>query len=476
MIMDNLGAQCSADSVQCCERELNSRVALGAGGTEYWQGVDHGIGHMYQTLIGGYHDEWMQKCEAIDLLSAQTAPSARRVRELLVEWTHRAYNELEHRRVEAEAAGKHPMNMLALLRTGNLAGWRGLDKEISPEGMEDAIATSTDPYFKAHGITKFHQLLVCMPGRPCEHADNKRPEPAGVVGPQQKADTDFVRARFAELCRSEHPVLKLVVKLLGWGLRWGGSSLVVFITKGVDELNKFLLERGDDGKPRHDLDLYRMRSKTKKMGKGLMRALGWGLEAVTARAVDKMTLTLKRDPTVQFAIDQVNFFRAKMSPSTDLWGNTTAAQMDDGSYGVVKLVAHAGPPLAATLRNLRRLGRGSQVDCFVLRKEVMPFYDENGEFVTRPQNCDGRFSEKLHNRSSIEKLVNLVPYFHPGPLVPHRATFLGSPDRDLVHGGGGGSVEGPSISTDEEPTTGRVRYQARVEWKRAVDRRKRAVG
>ena len=78
-----------------------------------------------------------------------------------------------------------------------------------------------------------------------------------------------------------------------------------------------------------------------------------------------------------------------MSPSTDIWGNTTAALAADGSFRVGKLVAHAGPPVAATLRNLCRLGAGMPVECFVLRKEVMPVYDEMGEFVPNELHCTG---------------------------------------------------------------------------------------
>ena len=39
--------------------------------------------------------------------------------------------------------------------------------------------------------------------------------------------------------------------------------------------------------------------------------------------------------------------------------------------------------------------------------------------------------------------------------MPHPSTFLGRPDRDLVHGGGGGAVSerGRCVSTDEEPET-----------------------
>ena len=104
-VMDNLPGQCSAESVRCCEAELNARCVFGpAGGTDFWQAIDHGYGHEYQTRIGSYYEEWMQSREAADLLRAQVAPAAPVVRGLLVEWTHKAYHEIEDKRKEAEAA------------------------------------------------------------------------------------------------------------------------------------------------------------------------------------------------------------------------------------------------------------------------------------------------------------------------------------------------------------------------------------
>jgi hypothetical protein len=144
-----------------------------------------------------------------------------------------------------------------------------------------------------------------------------------------------------------------------------------------------------------------------------------------AGGVDKVTLKSKTGNT-RLDIDQVNLPKSKMQPSTDLWPNLCASYKD-GKLGVELLWPDRGPLLNFTLHNALRLNCGDAVSCCVLRRIVIPTYDDNGQFQADESFCDGRFRGKLHVRSSFGA-VTLVPFWTPGPHVPPFEYF------DALHG------------------------------------------
>ena len=95
---------------------------------------------------------------------------------------------------------------------------------------------------------------------------------------------------------------------------------------------------------------------------------------------------------------------------------------------VVKLFPNKGSPLNLTLHNALKIDSGTAVDCYVLRRVVMPVL-EGGELVVDSETCDGRFREKLHARQLCGR-VELLPHWEPGPFVPPPETFLVSNDLD----------------------------------------------
>ena len=50
-------------------------------------------------------------------------------------------------------------------------------------------------------------------------------------------------------------------------LKWAGSSLIVFLGRGVESLLSFLAEEDVEGNLLHDIDLYRTTEDTQKLGK-----------------------------------------------------------------------------------------------------------------------------------------------------------------------------------------------------------------
>ena len=119
----------------------------------------------------------------------------------------------------------------------------------------------------------------------------------------------------------------------------------------------------------------------------------WRIENMEkAGGVDKVTLKSKTGNT-RLDIDQVNLPKSKMQPSTDLWPNLCASYKD-GKLGVELLWPDRGPLLNFTLHNALRLNCGDAVSCCVLRRIVMPTYDDNGQFQADESFCDGRFRGK----------------------------------------------------------------------------------
>jgi hypothetical protein len=117
-------------------------------------------------------------------------------------------------------------------------------------------------------------------------------------------------------------------------------------------------------------------------------------------------------------IDAVNYCNSDFPAGTDLWANfyvsfskrVRATQAAPHRCGLL-LPMVFGPPLETTLHNALRFGKvdGEKVPCYVLRRDVMPRYDVNDEFIADAATGDGRFRGKLHSRSQgAGALVNLV--------------------------------------------------------------------
>ena len=124
---------------------------------------------------------------------------------------------------------------------------------------------------------------------------------------------------------------------------------------------------------------------------------------------------------LKLEVDQVNVYKGTISPSTDLWPNLCATYKNE-EMTVAKLFPKKGPPLKLTLHNALRMGNEAAVNCYVLRRAAMPVI-EGGEFVVDNETCDGRFRGKLHSRQQSE-IVQLIPHWEPGPVVPPPETFL----------------------------------------------------
>lgn len=215
LISDNLDAQ----KTEAYRAELLDMLCLCVygpkNGTDVWQPVDHGVGQRYQALLAHYYNEWTKTDECIQLFKDLKAPSAPRVRELLVEWVHRAYEELEHERQEKDAQGAPSLFELAFLRTSAMVSANGddIDDEMNPEGVEAAMKKSQDPYYQDHGIRTYRQLLVCS-DKKCNHVDSfVRVTPTVTVQAKQ-ADSRLLKARFSVLGESSDPRAKLITACL----------------------------------------------------------------------------------------------------------------------------------------------------------------------------------------------------------------------------------------------------------------------
>jgi hypothetical protein len=168
------------------------------------------------------------------------------------------------------------------------------------------------------------------------------------------------------------------------------------------------------------------------------------LSEKTKRSVDKYKIECSATK-YRLDIDQVNLFKAKISPSTDIWGNLCASCNGNGQFHLEKLVDRLEVPLEVTISNVLQIGSVPDVTCYVLRRAAMPTYDESGQFIRNDSYCDGRFRRKLHNRMA-QHVVSLEPRWEPGPVVPDGATFL--PPPSYVHESDGGDENSPESSDD----------------------------
>jgi hypothetical protein len=134
---------------------------------------------------------------------------------------------------------------------------------------------------------------------------------------------------------------ELIVKCLDSGMKWAGSSFIVFLSQGVDTLLSFLSETKESsctssnsststsstsssrGELAHDVDVYRLNSNTKSLGAQFVTNK-WKLptKPTKAGAVDKFSFTLVKPtnslvPGTKFDVDQVNLYKSKfkMNPS-----------------------------------------------------------------------------------------------------------------------------------------------------------------
>jgi hypothetical protein len=417
LIADNLDAQ-KTEAYRAVLSDIFCLCVYGPkNGTDVWQPVDHGIGQRYQDLIAGFYSEWTKSDECIQLLNDLKAPSAPLVRALLVEWVHLAYESLERDRIEKDRQGQPSIFELAFLRTSVMVSANGdeIDKEMKPEGVEEAMMKSTDPYYKDHGISCYQQLLECSDNK-CGHADDHRKVIPAVPSHKKQSDLLLVKTRFTSLEESKDPRAQLIVRCLKKGFKWAGSSFVVFLSNGVEELLEFLSEM-EGGEPAHDVDLYRIDKTTTKLGVRLVSKTWDFPKPKKARAVDKYTFTLSQqagalETGATFAVDQVNLFKSKMKPSTDLWPNLCGGY-NGSNFLVENLFQDFGVPLAVSLNHALRIGKEENVPCYVLRREAMPKYDEGGNFVSDESYCDGRFRGKLHKRQLCKSAV-LCPHWKPG--------------------------------------------------------------
>jgi hypothetical protein len=328
LISDNLDAQRS----ESLRKELDNMHCFPVygpkNGTDVWQPVDHGIGREYQKRLELSYYEWTRTSECAQIFRNKKAPTAARRRELMVKWVHDAYEYFECERAKKEANNEHSMFYSAFLRTGALVSAKTryvptigapsvdlvvsaqqdeIDRGMNPEGLRTAMEQSKDPYFKQHDIKTFRDLYVCSYPDKCTHRDcsSNRESFDDMLSQDDKArDEATLTRRFRELSSSTNPIAKLLVKCIRQGrMKWAGMSMTKFLSSGVTALLSYLSETQDDGKPAHDIDLYRDDKSIKKLGKRFVTT-AWDYEEVSKGAVDQILLTLRKsDDPVHLMID-----------------------------------------------------------------------------------------------------------------------------------------------------------------------------
>ena len=151
-----------------------------------------------------------------------------------------------------------------------------------------------------------------------------------------------------------------------------------------------------------DIDLYRTNEEICDISENMLNHADFGSgawkidEKKRSWDVDKLKLTHKR-PKVNLTLDQVNVLGEPLPSGTDLWANLYVG-FRSGTYYYELFRSGIGPNIQITIRNALNYGNGAPVDCFVLRKDIMPAYDYTGTFKQDESNVDGRFRSKLHGR------------------------------------------------------------------------------
>jgi hypothetical protein len=157
-----------------------------------------------------------------------------------------------------------------------------------------------------------------------------------------------------------------------------------------------------------------MRTKVQRLHENHELLRGWKCKAETVFSVDKLEL---QKGQVTLRLDCVNHCSSSFSAGTDLWANFFVGfdKRVKGGYAPPRcgllLAMVYGPPTKTTLLNALLCGKvpGIKVPCYVLRRDIMPRYNESG-FISDTSNGDGRFRGKLHSRSKGDgAVVDLVP-------------------------------------------------------------------
>ena len=111
---------------RACDQRKRAEEGLGynaitifgvKNGSNVWQPVDPHVGTAYKRKIDAYYVEWMANCVPDLAAPSATIPVGKR-RQLLTEWTGRAYRELEVARETAKREGRPSLFHAAFLRTG----------------------------------------------------------------------------------------------------------------------------------------------------------------------------------------------------------------------------------------------------------------------------------------------------------------------------------------------------------------------
>ena len=220
--------------------------------------------------------------------------------------------------------------------------------------------------------------------------------------------------RFTQLEKCKDARAVLVTQLIKRGYKWAGNSLITFLGQGVEEFMSYL------NKPvSGDIDLYRTNEEICDISENMLTHADFGSgawkidEKKRSWDVDKLKLTHKR-PKVNLTLDQVNVLGEPLPSGTDLWANLYVG-FRSGTYYYELFRSGIGPNIQITIRNALNYGNGAPVDCFVLRKDIMPAYDYTGTFKQDESNVDGRFRSKLHGRKQDGR-CRLVPCWPATPV------------------------------------------------------------
>jgi len=125
--------------------------------------------------------------------------------------------------------------------------------------------------------------------------------------------------------------------------------------------------------------------------------------------VRKLVLCASGPRAILLKIDCVNA-ENDLPLGTDLWANIHVSY-ENGRFAYGKFQA-SGPSVQLTLCNALRYGR-RKINCYVLRRDIMPKYGLENKFVCDESTVDGRFRGKLNLR---REYCTLVPAWEPTPV------------------------------------------------------------
>jgi hypothetical protein len=246
------------------------------------------------------------------------------------------------------------------------------------------------------------------------------PKTGPVAFPQPKLVSAFesenVHRKFqlqmSNLAGSDDCRVKLLSSLMEAGFHWAGSSLVAYLTKGLPGLVALLDINNDDDTPTHDIDLYLTDASTKRLTdkSRLLTSAGWTVSVQNFKFVKKFSLV--HTSGVRLEIDHVDCVKHKWHPGTDV-GNLKVHVTKNAGYVADRFHDIAvAPPVELTLLNALELPLDKPLDCYVLRRDVMPNYDASGALVADDSLSSGdrKYRTKLHERKRNGE-YNLVPVY-----------------------------------------------------------------